>query len=196
MPPQRPVLILASASPRRQALLAELGLAFVIDPAELDESIRPGESALTYVRRLARDKAELVAGRHAEGLVLAADTTVVLEGRILGKPADAREAEAMLASLAGRTHRVVTAVATAGRRRAEETVETEVTFAPCRREALAWYAATGEPLDKAGGYALQGKGGFLVERIRGSHSAVVGLPLVETLALIGAGGVRLPWEAP
>jgi len=194
MPHSGPTLVLASASPRRRTLLAELGLSFLVDPAEVDESVRPGESPLTYVRRLAREKADLVAARHIDGLVLAADTTVALEGHILGKPADAREAAAMLAKLAGRTHLVYTALATAGRRRAEEVVVTEVTFAPADPDALAWYAASGEPLDKAGAYALQGKGGFLVERIRGSHSAVIGLPLVEALALVRAGGVALPWE--
>lgn len=190
-----PTLVLASASPRRQALLAELGLVFLVDPAEVDEAVQTGESPLTYVRRLARAKADLVALRHGDRLVLAADTTVALDGHILGKPADAREAVAMLSALTGRTHRVYTALATAGRHRAEEAVETEVTFARAPPEALAWYAASGEPLDKAGAYALQGKGGFLVERIRGSHSAVIGLPLVETLALLRAGGVALPWEA-
>jgi septum formation protein len=189
------VLVLASASPRRQALLAQLGIAFLVDPAEVDESVHGGESPRTYVQRLAEEKAARVAARHAGHLVLAADTTVTLDGRILGKPADAAQARAMLAALVGRSHRVLTAVATAGQRRAVEAVETEVTFTAAPPEALAWYAATGEPLDKAGAYALQGLGGFLVERISGSHSAVIGLPLVETLALLRAGGVALPWEA-
>lgn len=188
-------LVLASASPRRQAMLRDLGLVFVVDPAEVDESPRPGESPLTYVQRLAQEKAARVAERHRHALVLAADTTVALADRILGKPADADEAVRMLSELAGRTHRVLTAVATAGRRTAVHAVETEVTFAPATREALAWYAGTGEPLDKAGAYAVQGRGGFLVERVAGSHSSVIGLPLVETLALLQAGGVRLPWEA-
>jgi septum formation protein len=194
VPGPPPPLVLASASPRRQALLVQLGLAFLVDPAEVDESVRPGESPGTYVERLAREKAELVAARHGGALVLAADTTVALDNRILGKPADAREARTMLSALAGRTHRVLTAVATAGRRRAVRTAETNVTFAAVGEEMLAWYAASGEPLDKAGGYALQGLGGFLVQRIEGSHSNVIGLPLVETLALLQQGGVLLPWE--
>jgi septum formation protein len=173
----------------------ELGLVFVVDPAAVDESPRPGESPATYVERLAQEKASLVAERHPASLVLAADTTVELEGRILGKPADVAEALRMLSALAGRTHRVLTAVATAGRRRAVRTVETVVTFAPASREALTWYANSGEPLDKAGAYAVQGRGGFLVERVVGSHSSVIGLPLVETLAMLHAGGVQLPWEA-
>jgi septum formation protein len=191
----RPPLVLASASPRRKALLAQLGLDFLVDPADVDESVRRGESPATYVERLALEKAELVAVRHGGALVLAADTTVALDGRILGKPVDAREAQAMLAALSGRTHRVLTAVATAGRHRAVRTARTDVTFAALGPEALAWYAGSGEPLDKAGGYALQGLGGFLVERIAGSHSNVIGLPLVETLALLEAGGVAPPWEA-
>ncbi len=194
MPGPQPPLVLASASPRRQALLAQLGIAFSVDAAHVDESPRPRESPRTYVTRLAQTKAEAVAVRHPGSLVLGADTTVALEGEVFGKPRDAAEARSMLSRLAGRTHRVLTAVATAGRRRAVKAVETRVTFARARPEALAWYAASGEPLDKAGAYALQGLGGFLVERISGSHSAVIGLPLVETLALLQAGGVRPPWE--
>lgn len=189
-----PPLVLASASPRRQALLAQLGLRFQVDPADVDESPEPRESPRTYVTRLAAQKAEAVAARHPGSLVLGADTTVALEEEVFGKPKDARDAKAMLLRLVGRTHRVLTAVATAGTRRAIEVVETDVTFASVPEEALAFYAASGEPLDKAGAYALQGLGGFLVERIRGSHSNVIGLPLWETLRLLQAGGVRLPCE--
>jgi septum formation protein len=194
MPSPHPPLVLASASPRRQALLAQLGIAFSVDPAHVDESAEPRESARTYVSRLARRKAEAVSARHPGSLVLGADTTVVLDGEVFGKPTDAEQARRMLSRLAGRTHRVLTAVATAGSRRAVQAVETRVTFAKARPEALAWYAASGEPLDKAGAYALQGLGGFLVERISGSHSNVIGLPLVETLALLRAAGVQLPWQ--
>ena len=191
-----PTLVLASASPRRQALLAQLGVAFLVDPASVDESLGPSESPRTYVLRLAQHKAEVVAARHPGQLVLGADTTVALDGEILGKPADAAEALAMLRRLAGRTHHVHTGVATAGRRRAALAVETAVRFSPSSDEALAWYAASGEALDKAGGYALQGLGSFLVESISGSPSSVIGLPLVQTLALLEAAGVRLPWKAP
>jgi septum formation protein len=187
-------LVLASASPRRQVLLAELGLTFLVDPADVDESAQPRESPRTYVTRLAQEKADEVSRRHPGSVVLGADTTVALEGEILGKPRDAAEALAMLERLTGRTHHVWTAVATAGPHRAVEAVETRVTFAATPREALAFYAASGEPLDKAGAYALQGMGGFLVERISGSHSNVIGLPLVQTLALLQAAGVRLPWR--
>jgi septum formation protein len=187
-------LVLASASPRRQALLAQLGLFFLVDPADVDESAQPRESPRTYVTRLAQEKAEAVSHRHPGSIVLGADTTVALDGEVLGKPKDVEEAQRMLGRLTGRTHHVFTAVATAGPHRAVETVETLVTFAQLPPEALAYYAASGEPLDKAGGYALQGLGGFLVERISGSHSNVIGLPLVETLALLRAAGVQLPWK--
>jgi septum formation protein len=187
-------LVLASASPRRQALLAQLGIFFLVDPADVDESSQPRESPKTYVTRLAQQKADAVSLRHPGSVVLGADTTVTLDGELLGKPRDVADAERMLFRLAGRTHSVLTAVATAGPHRAVQAVQTEVTFARLAPQALAFYAASGEPLDKAGAYALQGLGGFLVERISGSHSNVIGLPLVETLNLLHAAGVQLPWE--
>ncbi len=187
-----PSLVLASASPRRRALLEQLGIPLRIDPAHLDEDLRPGEPAEAYVLRLAREKAEAVHVRHPHSTVLAADTSVVLDGAVLGKPATAETAVTMLRSLAGRTHQVLTAVAVAGA--GERLVTAAVTFAPVSEAALRWYVSTGEPMDKAGAYAIQGIGGFLVERVEGSHSAVVGLPLVETLALLREAGYTLPWE--
>ncbi len=187
-----PALVLASASPRRRALLEQLGIAVRVDPAQLDESVRGGEPAERYVLRLAREKAEAVHARHPHSTVLAADTSVVLEGGVLGKPATADEALAMLRTLSGRKHDVLTAVAIAGA--GERLVSAAVTFARVSEAALRWYVSTGEPMDKAGAYAVQGIGGFLVERIEGSHSAVVGLPLVETLALLREAGYILPWE--
>ncbi len=177
-------------------MLAQFGLAFLVDPADVDESQRPGESPRTYVVRLAQEKAQAVAARHPDALVLGADTTVAVDEEILAKPADVGQARAMLRQLAGRTHLVHTAVATAGRRVAVQAVETSVRFAPASAAALDWYAASGEPLDKAGAYALQGVGGFLVEAISGSPSSVIGLPLVETFRLLEAGGLRLPWGPP
>jgi septum formation protein len=188
-----PVLVLASASPRRRALLTALGLAVEIDPPEVDESLHPGEAPERYVLRLARAKAETVARRHPGQLVLGADTAVVQEGRILGKPRSAEEAVQMLSGLAGRTHSVLTAVALAGAASAERLVAAEVTFARTSAEALRWYAATGEPMDKAGAYGVQGIGGFLVERVVGSPTAVVGLPLAETVALLEEARFPLPW---
>jgi septum formation protein len=187
-----PSLVLASASPRRRALLEQLGIPLRIDPPHVDESVRPGEPPEAYVSRLAREKAAAVHARHPGATVLAADTSVVLDGAVLGKPATAEEALAMLRALAGRTHAVMTAVTVPGA--GERLVTAAVTFTEAADPALRWYVSTGEPMDKAGGYAVQGIGGFLVERIEGSHSAVVGLPLVETLALLRAAGYILPWE--
>ena len=191
MPPSPP-LVLASASPRRRALLEQLGIPLRVDPAHLDENVRAGEPAERYVLRLAREKAEAVQARHPSEMVLAADTSVVLDGAVLGKPATADEAMEMLRKLSGRTHQVMTAVAVAGA--GERLVTAAVTLAPTDEAALRWYVSTGEPMDKAGAYAVQGIGGFLVERIEGSHSAVVGLPLVETVALLRESGYVLPWE--
>jgi septum formation protein len=190
--PSSPPLVLASASPRRRALLEQLGIPLHVDPAHLDENVRAGETPERYVVRLAREKAEAVRRRHDDATVLAADTSVVLGGAVLGKPATPDEALAMLRSLSGRSHQVLTAVAVAGA--GERLVTAAVTFAPATEAALRWYVSTGEPMDKAGAYAVQGIGGFLVEHIEGSHSAVVGLPLVETLALLREAGYLLPWE--
>ena len=192
MPPSQPPLVLASASPRRRALLEQLGIQLRVDPAHLDENVRAGEEAERYVVRLAREKAEAVQVRHPNATVLGADTSVVVDGVVLGKPGSEDEALSMLRRLSGRTHEVMTAVAVAGV--GARCVTAEVTFTAATDAALRWYVSTGEPLDKAGAYAVQGIGGFLVERIEGSHSAVVGLPLVETLALLREAGYRLPWE--
>ena len=187
-----PSLVLASASPRRRALLEQLGIPLRVDPPHLDERVLPGEAPGAYVLRLAREKARAVHARHPGATVLAADTSVVLDGVVLGKPATTDEALDMLRALSGRTHDVMTAVAVADA--GEELVTAAVTFTAATEAALRWYVSTGEPMDKAGAYAVQGIGGFLVERIDGSHSAVVGLPLVETLALLRRAGYILPWE--
>lgn len=174
----RAVLVLASGSPRRIELLRGLGLDFVVRPPHLDESVLPGEDPAAYVRRLARAKAEAEASPGE--LVLAADTTVVVDGEILGKPADRADARRMLGALAGREHLVYTAVALAdpaGGRAAEALESARVRMAPMSDEEIAWYAATGEPDDKAGAYALQGIGALFVARIDGCHGTVVGLPL-------------------
>jgi septum formation protein len=184
--------VLASASPRRRALLEQLGILLEVDPPHIDERLLPGESAGAYVLRLAREKARAVSDRHPGATVLGADTSVVLDGVVLGKPGTPDEALAMLRALSGRRQEVMTAVAVAGV--GERLVSAGVTFAAAAEPALRWYVSTGEPMDKAGGYAVQGIGGFLVERIEGSHSAVVGLPLVETLALLREAGYILPWE--
>lgn len=187
-------LILASGSPRRRAFLESLGLHFEVAPAELDETPLPAEEPRAYVRRLAAQKAEAVGIRFPQAAVLAADTTVVLEDEVLGKPQDASEARRMLQRLSGRSHRVLTGVALGGAARGSVVVETEVRFRVLEEAQLRWYVASGEPMDKAGAYAIQGLGGAFVERITGSYSNVVGLPLVETLALLEQAGLRLPWE--
>lgn len=184
-------LILASASPRRHELLTRLGVHFVVDAADIDENVRPGEAPRDYVIRMAREKAEAVRNRRDDGApVLAADTTVVIDGDILGKPADHFAGLAMLARLSGRTHSVITAVClqTDGGAAATD-VETLVTFLTLNREICERYLATSEPWDKAGGYAIQGLGGALVRGIEGSYSNVVGLPLAETWQLLARHGV-------
>lgn len=195
----RPTLVLASASPRRRELLTRLGLDPVVRPADLDETPHPDEDPVDLVRRLAASKARAVARTDAAAdptvggeVVLAADTEVALDGRSLGKPRDDDHAAAMLRALSGRTHTVVTGVATASAAGVEVAhVVTEVTFATLGDRDIAWYVATGEPRDKAGAYALQGAGGALVERIDGSASNVIGLPLAETVALLRGAGIEL-----
>ena len=149
------------------------------------------------VRRVAADKAAAVAARWPDAGVLAADTDVVLGTAILGKPRDAAEARAALASLSGRRHRVIGGVAVRGPGFHESfTVTTLVTLRPLTPAEIDWYVATGEPLDKAGSYAIQERGGVFVAGIEGSHSYVIGLPLAETVAALGRAGVALPWSTP
>lgn len=189
-----PRLILASASPRRSELLRRAGLSFEVLAADVDESPVAAETPDDYVARVAQAKADAIANAHPDALVLAADTTVVLDGRILGKPTSVDDAVDTLRSLAGRTHRVLTAVALAGTGRALHVESTSVTMREASSAELAWYVSTGEPMDKAGSYAIQGIGAQLVARIEGSHSNVIGLPLAETLALLARLGHPLPWS--
>lgn len=185
--------MLASASPRRSELLARVGLEFEIVPAEVDEAVRRGETAEVYVSRVALDKALTVAIARPASVVLAADTSVVLDGEPLGKPIDATDARSMLDRLVGRAHEVLTAVVVAHGGQVLATLErAEVTMAATRPEALDWYVATGEPLDKAGSYALQGIGAFLVRGIAGDPTTVIGLPLRATLELLRDAGLDWP----
>ena len=177
-------LVLASASPRRRDLLAGLQLDFAVRSAEIDESALTDELPEDHVLRLARAKAQAVA-RPGE-LVLAADTVVVLEGRILGKPADPADAQQMLSSLAGREHDVYTGVALFEPDRdtlVSATDRSEVRIAALDEDEISWYVSTGEPLDKAGSYAIQGLGALFVERVVGNYTNVVGLPLPLTRSL-------------
>jgi septum formation protein len=176
-------LVLASSSPRRQQLLAQLGIQFEVRPAALDETPLPDEEARAHVERLAIAKARAVAA--AGEVVLAADTTVELDGRIFGKPTDPRHALDMLRLLQGRTHHVHTGVAVlAGQVMTSTVVSSDVRLARADDELLAWYVATGESADKAGAYALQGAGALLVAEIHGSPTNVIGLPLHEVRLLL------------
>ena len=196
-----PFVYLASKSPRRRELLTQVGVAhqvFALDAAsEVDETPRPGEAPVEYVRRVARDKAE--AGwdkvRH-QGLpahpLLAADTTVAVDGRILGKPVTADAAQDMLRTLSGRTHQVYTAVAVAWNSIIETALsESNVTMRALSDAEIARYVNTGEPMDKAGAYAVQGRAALFIERIEGSYSGVMGLPLFETANLLSGAGLVL-----
>lgn len=192
-------LVLASASPRRADLLRQLGVSFVQRPASIDESVLPGEEPPDFVTRVAREKA-LACERLLEsgsGPVLAADTCVVLDGQILGKPADRMEALAMLARLSGREHLVLTAVCLRYQGEQRELMsETRVQFVTLTREQVENYIASGEPFDKAGGYGIQGLAGAFVESIQGSYSNVVGLPMAQTWRLLQLCGVSTALEVP
>jgi len=210
-------IILASASPRRAELLRAAGIEFDVFPADVDESARPGEAAETCVRRLAEEKARAVAGLVSDRTVLAADTTVVIDGMMLAKPVDEEDAKRMLRLLSGRTHEVLTAVAVsrgpigsaphvAGSVRhvagsaplvngsapllQTEVARTDVEFAPLTEEEIAWYVATGEPRDKAGAYAIQGYASRFVTRISGSYANVVGLPVALVVQMFKGAGFR------
>ena len=178
------LLILASASPRRQELLSSAGISFEVLPSEVDEGFREGEPPEEYVLRLARRKAKKAGERHKDRWVLAADTVVVIDGRILGKPGDRQEVREMLGVLSGQEHRVITGFCLlrgdSGKSR-EGTVTTWVRFKRLSSREIEWYLDTGEPFDKAGAYAIQGKAAFMVKEIRGSYTNVVGLPLTEVI---------------
>jgi septum formation protein len=187
--------VLASGSPRRRDLLGGLGLSFEVRTADIDETPGDDESVDALVARLAAHKATAVA--QPGEVVIAADTVVAIDGMILGKPTDIDDARAMLERLSGRTHQVVTGVAVrfvddAGTaRQSRATVRTEVTFVPIDEADLAWYLATGEPLDKAGSYGLQGLGARFVRAVHGSPTNVIGLPLAETIETAAELGVDL-----
>jgi septum formation protein len=183
-------LVLASASPRRLYLLRLAGLEPEVRPVDVDETVWDGEDPVHYVARLAREKAERAAVEGA--FVLGADTTVVLDGESIGKPRGVAHAAEILRTLSGRSHTVSTGVAvlTAAGDVLEEVVTTRVTFAELSADVINAYVATGEPLDKAGAYGIQGKGAALVRAIDGSYTNVVGLPLVETLELLERAGAE------
>ena len=187
----RPDLILASSSPRRRELLGGLGLRFTVRAVDLDETPLPGEKPEETVLRLAREKA--AARAHPGEIVLAADTVVVIDGELLGKPRDPEDARRMLARIAGREHTVFTGVAVEepGRGRVAEIASSRVRMAPLTSEQIEWYVETGEPMDKAGSYAVQGIGALFVEEVLGNYTNVVGLPLPLTWKLFRAVGYEL-----
>jgi septum formation protein len=177
-------LILASASPRREELLRSVGLKFKIIPADVDETYFQGESPRTHVRRLSRDKAGVIANQYPKALVLGADTIVVIDGQILGKPKNKKQAREMLQRLSNRRHTVFTgftiACVSAGTSRTK-VVQSTVQFKKIDPAEMAWYINSDEPYDKAGGYAAQGKGASFIQAIRGSYTNVIGLPLCEVV---------------
>ena len=189
MPEESRGIVLASASPRRSELLAQVGIDFQVIPSAADEVLLANESAADHAVRLSRDKALEVAGRQAVAgrWFIGSDTVVVRDGAVLGKPADATSARAMLKSLSGRGHRVISGYAVHDRktgRTISAAVITKVFFKELTSREIEGYIATGEPFDKAGAYAIQGIGSFMVPRIEGSYSNVVGLPLCEVIAAL------------
>ncbi|MDA1342783.1 MAG: Maf family protein [Proteobacteria bacterium] len=196
-------IILASASPRRKELLAQINVTPIIHPVDLDETPLPDEQPLAYVQRLAAEKSALCAATlndksatilNSDFPVLAADTAVVIDNRILGKPRDQEDGIAMLSLLSGRTHQVYTALSLRGRQHWQMVSVTDVTFRSLTEVEMLAYWRTEEPSDKAGGYAIQGLGSLFIESINGSYSGVMGLPLFETAELLEKQGIHLLYE--
>ena len=187
-------IILASNSPRRRELLKQIGLTFTTDPADVDERVLPGEEAVAYAVRVALDKARVAAGRAGNGIVIAADTIVVLDDTVLGKPTDSRDAERMLGMLAGRMHRVISGLAVVdaktGRARTGA-ASTTVWFRDLTPAEIRSYVLTGEPFDKAGAYGIQERGALLIEKIEGCYFNVVGLPLSLLGEMLREYGINL-----
>jgi septum formation protein len=180
-------LVLASGSPRRQEMLRECGLTFRTQVSHCDETVLPGESPQAMVQRLALAKAQVVAHELPQAWILGADTTVTIDGEILGKPTDEREAVAMLSKLQGRTHVVWSAFAVVNVEKKishRQALETQVTMVPIQAHEIERYVATKEPLDKAGAYAIQGVGAGLIAELSGSYTNVVGLPLAEVIKVL------------
>jgi septum formation protein len=183
--------VLASASPRRRELLRAAGFTFDVEAVDIDESRLAGEAAAEYADRVARLKAAAALQRHGRRVVLAADTVVVLGGEVLGKPRDEADARGMLSRLSGRAHDVLTAVVVASSDDLDAQIErTAVWFEPLSEDAIAAYVASGEPLDKAGAYAIQGLASRFIPRIEGSYSNVVGLPIALAARLLARHGVQ------
>jgi septum formation protein len=184
-------VVLASASPRRRQLLDLIGITHEVRPADIDETMRPRENPRRHAERLAREKATAVATRDPDLITIAADTIVVVNRKVLGKPKDTDDAARMLALLSGREHVVTTAVAVSrGKKLRSAVEEVRVRFRRLRDDEIEAYIATGEPMDKAGAYGIQGYGATIVERIEGDYFAVMGLPIVRLIGLLRDVGVR------
>jgi septum formation protein len=184
-------VVLASGSPRRRDLLNLIGIAHEVRPANIDETMRPREVPRRHAERLAREKASAVAMRDPDLITIGADTVVVINRKVLGKPADAQDAARMLRMLSGREHTVITAVAVSrGRKLRSAIEEVRVKFRRLRDDEIEAYIATGEPMDKAGAYGIQGYGATIVEGIEGDYFAVMGLPLMRLVGLMRDVGVR------
>ena len=185
-------IILASASPRRQELLDQINVTYTVYPVDIDETPRVNESPLAYVQRLAAEKSAACKARLNPDIpILAADTTVVLGDMIMGKPKDQADALTMLMQLSGKSHQVYSAISVRGREHGQAVSVTEVTFRHLTEQEILAYWHSGEPLDKAGSYAIQGLGALFVEAIKGSFSGVMGLPLFETAELLSNQGVTI-----
>ncbi len=188
-------VILASQSPRRRELLGLIGIAHEVMPADIDETVWPDEQPLPHCERLAREKAHVLALRHPDAVVIAADTIVVLDGAILGKPVDAADARRIIRLLSGRVHTVCTAIAVARGGRTESAVEqVEVTFRHLSDEEIAAYVDTREPMDKAGAYGIQGWGATIVERVDGDYFSVMGLGLRRLVDLLARHGIAYRFQ--
>jgi septum formation protein len=190
-------VVLASASPRRRQLLNLIGIAHEVRPSNIDETLRPREAPRRHAERLAREKATTIAARDPDLITIGADTVVVINRKVLGKPRDEAEAIHMLTQLSGRVHTVITAVAVArGRKLRSAIEEVTVKFRRLREDEIKAYVATGEPMDKAGAYGIQGYGATIVEWIDGDYFAVMGLPLVRLTSLLRDLGVRYGFGEP
>jgi septum formation protein len=192
-----PSVILASQSPRRRELLTLVGIPHTVRPADIDEAYLPGEEPAAHAERLAREKAAVIARDEPDAVVIGSDTIVVVDGEVLGKPRDEQHAAEMLARLSGRSHIVMTAVAVMWRGVELSAVEeVGVTFHPLDAETVVAYIATGEPMDKAGAYGIQGYGATIVKRVDGDYFAVMGLPLQRLVRLMGQLGLGYRFAAP
>ncbi len=193
--PRRRQIILASGSPRRKELLELTGLKFVVESPDINESMNDKETPKEHVERLAQAKAASIAKEHPDAIILACDTCVILNGRIVfGKPENKKDAKEMLEQLAGKEHTVASAVAIIWLKKNRQhivTVETKVRMKQMEDWEIQWYLASGEPLDKAGAYAIQGRGSIFIEGIIGSYTNVVGLPLMEAVLLLRSFGIKL-----